>query len=358
MTQIKLTSNPCRLTGAYFALPDDIPLPAEDGAPVRALLDRCPVAAITPLVSLPDLAARAQVASVWAKDERARMGLGSFKALGAAFVIAHEAMAVAPDTPGTALAGRTYVTASAGNHGLSVAAGAQVFGARAVVYLSDTVPDSFALRLRDKGAEVVRAGQTYEASMDAAAHAAEEKGWTLLSDSSWPGYTELPWRLMQGYLALMDEVVTAMDPPPTHVFVQAGVGGLAASVAARTRSAWGDAPKVIVVEPDAADCVAASLAAQEFRAAFGPVSNMGRLDCKEASMIALAGLARDADAVLTVTDAQVAAVLPDLAALGLGTTPSGAAGLAALLHCAPLCDALDLTTASRVLTFVTEEPPE
>lgn len=358
MTQMHLTQNTYRLSAKTFDLPDDIPLPADDGAPVRALLDRCPVAAVTPLVSMPDLATRADVAQVWVKDERTRMGLGSFKALGAAHVIAHAAMAADPDNPATALAGQTYVTASAGNHGLSVAAGARVFGARAVVYLSDTVPDAFAVRLRDMGAEVVRAGRSYEASMDAAAHAAQEQGWTLLSDSSWPGYTDLPWRLMQGYLALIDEVSDVLTPPPTHVFVQAGVGGLAASVAAGVRRAWGDAPRVIVVEPTAAPCVALSLAAGEFRVATGPVSDMGRLDCKEASMIALAGLARDADAVVTLSDAQVAAILPDLAALDMATTASGGASVAALLCSGLLRSELGLTSASRVLTFVTEETTE
>ncbi len=78
-----------------------------------------------------------------------------------------------------AMGGHTFVTASAGNHGLSVASGAAVFGARAVVYLSDTVPDSFALRLRAKGAEVVRSGRNYEDSMQAAAEAAEAKGPSL-----------------------------------------------------------------------------------------------------------------------------------------------------------------------------------
>ncbi|MFZ5962192.1 pyridoxal-phosphate dependent enzyme [Thalassococcus sp. BH17M4-6] len=335
----------------------DIPLPFDDAAPVQALLARCPAAGATPLTALPAIAQEVGVAEVWAKDERARMGLGSFKALGAAYVIAADAAAANPDAPQGALEGRTYVTASAGNHGLSVAAGARVFGARAVVYLSDTVPDSFAQRLEAKGAEVVRAGQTYEASMDAAAMAADENGWTLLSDSSWPGYTDSPRVLMQGYLALMAEVTEAMAQPPTHIFVQAGVGGLAAAVAAAARAAWGDAPCIVVVEPTAAACIADSLSQGQPTLARGPVSSMGRLDCKEASLIALRGLARDADHVFTLTDRAVEDHLPPLADLGMATTPSGGASLAALI-CTTAQDreALGLDDGARVLTFVTEEP--
>ncbi|WP_372837209.1 pyridoxal-phosphate dependent enzyme, partial [Puniceibacterium confluentis] len=326
---MKLIKNPFRAESRDFPLPDGIPYPQDDPGPVLALLRRCPVAQITPLTTLPDLARDSHIAALWVKDERTRMGLGSFKALGAAHVIAHAAAALSPEDPVGALGGHTFVTASAGNHGLSVAAGAAVFGARAVVYLSDTVPDSFALRLRAKGAEVVRSGRNYEDSMQAAAEAADAKGWTLLSDSSWEGYTEIPQRLMQGYLALMAEVGEQLHPAPTHVFVQAGVGGLAAAVAAATRRLWGEAPRVIVVEPDAAPCVAQSLDNERFTPVRGPVSDMGRLDCKEASMIALRGLARDADAVVTLSDAEVNAVLPRLAELGLATTASGGASVAA-----------------------------
>ena len=97
------------------------------------------------------------------------------------------------------LFGITYVAASAGNHGLSVATGANVFGAQAVIYLADTVPESFAAKLQNVGASVVRAGADYAASMQAAKAAAADKGWILLSDSSWPGYVDIPHQLMEGY---------------------------------------------------------------------------------------------------------------------------------------------------------------
>lgn len=337
------------------AVPAGVPGPSTDASRVAALLARCPAAAETPLVDAPGLARRAGVASVRVKDERARMGLGSFKALGAAYVIACDAVARGGD-PATALAGVTYVTASAGNHGLSVAAGARVFGAGAVVFLAETVPEGFARRLRARGAEVRRAGADYAASMDAAAAAARREGWILLSDSSWQGYTQVPHRLMEGYLALIDEAARQLPEPPTHIFLQAGVGGLAGAVAAFARRLWGAAPRIAVVEPEAAPALLESVRAGRPVVAPGPVSIMGRLDCKEPSLIALKGLARDADAFVAITEQEAAAAMPLLAAEGLATTPSGGAGLAALLAAGPHREALGLDPGARVLAILSEGP--
>lgn len=323
-------------------------MPLADADAVSQLLQRCPAHAPTPLRDAVALAARLGVGRLWLKDERARMGLGSFKALGAAHAIAREAAATAADDLRQALHGRVYVTASAGNHGLSVAAGAALFGARAVIYLSLAVPDAFAARLRAKGAEVVRAGADYAASMAAAAAAADANGWTLLSDSSWPGYSALPLRVMEGYLQLAAEAAEQIDQPPTHVLLQAGVGGLAAAVAAHVRLVWGDAPQIIVVEPDAAPALIDSIRAGRLVETTGPLSCMGRLDCKTPSLIALQGLARDADGFMTVSDADAEAAADLLAEHGLPTTPSGAAGVAALLA------GLDPPRDARVMAILSE----
>jgi len=306
------------------------------------------------LVDVNDIAEALGVASVHVKDERGRMGLGSFKALGAAYVIAHNAQAKGADDMSLALAGQTYVTASAGNHGLSVAAGAAVFGARAVVYIAQTVPDAFAERLRAKGAEVIREGASYEHSMAAAARAAATQGWILLSDSSWPGYTDRPHRLMEGYLVMMQEVFEQIPQVPTHILLQAGVGGMAAACAALARKEWGAAPRIVVVEPEFAPAIYACIGAGRFVEAPGPTSDMGRLDCKEASLIALQGLVRDADGFALISEDEAWSAVRRLADWGIATTPSGAAGVAA-----PLNDTdadLGLTPASRVLAILSEGP--
>ncbi len=324
-----------------------VPFPSNDATDVKKLLHSCHAYRQTPLIALPDLAERCAVKEVWLKDESNRMGLGSFKALGAAYAIAREASQIGGNLS-VALSGRTYVTASAGNHGLSVAAGAHLFGARSVIYLSKTVPDAFADRLRAKGADVVIEGETYEESMDAAMHAAEENGWTLLSDSSWPGYYEMPYRVMEGYLMLAEETVQQIPAPPTHILLQAGVGGLAAAAAALFRKAWGDAPTIIVVEPEYAPAVQQSLIAGRVTDTTGPVSNMGRLDCKTPSLIAFGGLARDADLSTTITEEEGEDAVTLLLEMGVQTTPSGAAGFAALIA------GLNLPPDARVLGIVSE----
>lgn len=325
---------------------DDVPVPSIDHQSVADLIERCPEAGETPLHDLSDLAADLGVASVWVKDERDRMGLGSFKALGAAYVIAHDAKA------GRAK-GRTYVTASAGNHGMSVAAGAAAFGASAVVYIAETVPEVFADRLRARGAEVVREGAIYEDSMAAALKAADDNGWDILSDTSWPGYFERPHRLMEGYLMLMREAIAQVPDVPTHIFLQAGVGGLAGACAALARATWGAEPVIVVVEPELAPALIASIQAGGFVTAEGPISNMGRLDCKEPSLIALKGLARDADSFVTLTEDEGTAGAELAQAHGLPSSTSGAAGLAGLVAAQ---SALSIAGGARVLCILSEGP--
>ncbi|PXW72067.1 diaminopropionate ammonia-lyase [Loktanella sp. PT4BL] len=337
-------------------LADPAPGDAFDTEAVTRLLDQCPAHHATPLLDCEGLARITGAARVVLKDERTRMGLGSFKALGAAHVIARDAADVVRDTGVdwcNALNGRSYVAASAGNHGLSLAAGAAVFGARAVIYLADTVPEGFAARLRAKGAEVVRAGANYEESMAAASVAAEEGDLQLLSDGSWPGYTRLPFHVMEGYTQMGLEIAQAYEGTPTHVFLQAGVGGLAAALAESLRAYWGDGPRMIVVEPEAAPALIASMKAEALVTTQGPVSNMGRLDCKTPSMLALGILARDADDFTTITEGEAEAAVAALAEQGIRTTPSGAAGVAAAL-----AGVGDIDSRSNVLCIISEGPED
>lgn len=353
---------------------------------VQALLAHCPVAHETPLISAHTLALTAGIAELYVKDERGRMGLGSFKALGAAFAIAVDAVDAEPaccfdkeeeakegNVPAAtststatarALQGRVYVCASAGNHGLSVAAGAKLFGARAVIYLAETVPEAFANQLTEfYGATVVRSGSIYEESMAAAKEAAEINGssWTLLSDSSWPGYIDTPMKVMEGYLQLAEEVTRqcACRPcRPTHIFLQAGVGGMAVALAGYFRSVWGNEPNIIVVEPEAAPALIESIQAGMCVTTKGPASNMGRLDCKEPSLIALAGLADYATYFITVSEMEVENQLAAFAAQDLQTSPSGGAGLAALFALSESERAtLGISKDSRVLTIMSEADP-
>jgi len=363
---MKIIKNPWRGTGLKAEKIKAAGDVRADPSGVFALLSHCPAAVISPLVNCEKLAADLGIARLVVKDERARMGLGSFKALGAAYAIAKRAhqrlgdRLFAPGVAKTALTGEVFVAATAGNHGMSIAAGAKVFGARAVIYIAQTVPESFAERLRVFGAEVVREGAEYEASLAAAQTAAEKNGWQLLSDTSWPGYTELPLDVMEGYLAMAAEAAKELEAQnwrPSHVFLQAGVGGLAAAVCAHLRARWGDGPVIVVVEPDAAPALQASIEAGKPVITTGPVSNMGRLDCKEPSHLALKCLAKGADYFQTVSDAYVQKAISDLAYAGLATSPSGGAGYAGL-KAALANGQAGVNADSRVLLFLSEGPTD
>ena len=348
--------NPWRGSG----LPDDAALAGGEISTnvdaVLSLLKQCPIAKETPLIPAPKLAEKFGIDEVWVKDERRRMNLGSFKALGAAYAIAKQAIAVQqPPGETTPLAGITYCCASAGNHGLSLAAGARIFGAKAVVYLSTEVPANFSNRLQAKGARVVHIGKNYEESLAAAEKDAEANDWVLLSDTSWPGYTQLPRDIMEGYLVMGAEVAAQIPRPPTHIFLQAGVGGLAAAATAMARKFWGDNPEIIVVEPSFAPALLESARAGRPVTATGAVSCMGRLDCKQPSHLALAFLAREADAFQLINDTETTTFVAGLSQYGLTTSPSGGAGLCALA-CLDATEKkrLGINPESRVLAYLSE----
>lgn len=343
---MKCLSNTADMASRVIASLADTPFPSNDVERAQALFSSQSHTAETPLISSPHLSEEAGIASVHAKDERSRHGLGSFKALGAAYVIAQDAARGEAE-------GQTYVTASAGNHGISLAAGAAAHNARSVVFLADTVPEEFANRLRSLGADVQRQGKIYEDSIAAAEQASNDNGWILLSDSSWAGYYDRPRTLMEGYLVLMKEAVEQIPEPPTHIFLQAGVGGLATACAVQARASWGDAPRIVVVEPEAAPALFESIREGRAQTTSGPVSNMGRLDCKEPSLIALKGLARDADDFMLLTEDEGTRGSEMCREAGFETTPSGAAGVAGLLAASKI-GAFGLNEHSRALVIVSE----
>jgi len=249
----------------------------------------------------------------------------------------------------------TFITASAGNHGLSVAAGARIFGAKAAIVLSSTVPKSFAARIEALDAEVIWVDGSYEDSVAHAIDVADKRDWILLADGSWEGYVDPPALVVEGYTVMAQECRLNYEHAggwPTHVFLQAGVGGLACSVAAHIREHWPVDPTIIIVEPDAAPCLLESVKAGKLTTVDGPVSNMGRLDCKDASLIALDSLERDADFFVTVSDDEAQAAADVLGAASFPTTPSGGAAYAALVSGQiPGIDA-----QSHCLMIVSEQP--
>jgi len=323
---------------------DDVPAFAPDPSLPLALLAVCPAYAITPLTTKTGPTGRAMLV----KDETNRMNLGAFKALGGVYAVARlidEAWQAAGNGPlapedylsdeARALADNmTFVCASAGNHALAVAAGARIFGAKARVLLASDVPQNFETRLIEtQGAQVVRAGATYAESVDAAKADAEATGAILLADGSWPGYSHPPLLVMEGYTVIAEELRIAFEESndwPSHVFLQAGVGGIAGAITHMIREYWQVQPEIIVVEPDKAACLTESHAAGYPVQVEGAVSSMGRLDCKEPSLIAFGIFERTGVHFMTITDAEAQDAANRLGSQGMATTPSGAAGLAGL----------------------------
>ena len=326
---------------------------------VRKVVAACLKPEVSPLIDS-NLAKKNGINSLWFKDERNRLGVGSFKAIGASYVMAHEAINkigydFSEEELRSSLKGRTFVTASAGNHGISLAYGAQQFGAKAIIYLSKTVPSNFIGYIESFGAEVVIEGKNYEASMAAAEQAANRNDWTLLSDSTWEGYSA-GIDVMAGYLVMASEAFEQCPETPTHIFLQGGIGGYPASVAACARKYYGDKPKIVIVEPTEGRVLQASIEAGKAIESPGEVSNMGRLDCKVASLGALSSLAQTANYFMTITDEEATACLSELEENGLQTSESGGAGYSGLLKCIQN-NGCEIGSDSKVLLILTEKKP-
>ena len=332
----------------------------------------------TPLVSLPDLASRAGLGAIHYKHEGPRFGLGSFKALGGAYAALCLLQRKIAETTGTVpslqsirdgehaglCADITLVSATDGNHGRSLAWGAARFGAPCRIYIHAEVSEGRAHAMQDLGATVIRIDGDYDASVVLAQQEADANGWFVVSDTSWPGYTQPPLDVMSGYGVMVDEICAEMDTPPTHVFLQGGVGGLAAGVAARLRQKWGArSPRVVVVEPDRAACLFESARA-------GAATNvqietetiMAGLSCGEPSPLAWDILREEAGDFLTIPDGLVGPSVrllatPPGADRAIEAGESAVAGLAAALAAMQdkgMAAQLGLDGAARVLLIGSE----
>lgn len=350
----------------------------EAGRDVERFLSLRGRRAETPLVALPGLAEEIGVGAIHIKDEGQRLGLGSFKALGGAYAVVRLVLEEASRHLGRSVhmgdlrlpevrsVARTMTVSCAtdGNHGRSVAQGAQMVGCGCAIFIHSGVSDQRAAAIARFGAEIIRVAGTYDDSIAEASRVAEERGWITVSDTSWPGYERIPGLVMQGYTALMDEAMSALAALPTHVFVQAGVGGIAAAASGYLAERFGDRrPRFVVVEPARAACILKSArAGAPTRIPAEEPTVMAMLECYEPSLVAWRILARTADAFMTIEDEAAVAAMRRLAFPVAGDTAivageSGGVGLAALMEIAAdagLRAQLGLTDASRILLINTE----
>ncbi len=335
----------------------------------------------TPLHALPDAAARLGVGALYLKDESVRSPLGSFKALGAPIAlvrwILREHACTGMDAAGLfagrwreAMRGLTVISATDGNHGRALAAAARSVGCRCVIVLHAGVGAEREQAIAAWGAQIVRVDGDYDASVIEAARLAQAHGWQVVSDTSYAGYETIPRDVMQGYAIIAAEAWAqhaTLAPQAgglTHVFVQGGVGGLAAGVVSALWEHHGaQRPRCIVVEPRQADSLYKSARLQRAARASGSVDTlMAGLACGETSPLAWRFLHAGADAFLLIDDDMALEAMRSLARGGARDRPvvageSGAAGLAGLVAACAEPDhaaALALDRQAQVLVINTE----
>ncbi|HEU6452900.1 MAG TPA: diaminopropionate ammonia-lyase [Gemmatimonadaceae bacterium] len=350
-------------------------------ATARREIATWPGYAPTPLRSLPALARRLEVAAAFYKDEDSRFGLHSFKALGGSygvFTILREEIrrsaGVSSVSSDDLLAQRyrsiigsvVVTTATDGNHGRSVAWGARLFGCRAVIFLPKGVSAGREHAIRELGAEIIRVDADYDGAVRKCAAEAAARGWFVVSDTSYDGYETIPRHVMQGYTVLGAELLEQLprDEWPTHLFLQAGVGGLAAAVVAHLWEAYPrQRPTTVIVEPSSADCLFQTALAGELTRASGDLDTvMAGLSCGLTSPLAWRILRPGADVFMTIPD-DIAVRAMRMLAEGLDGDPpivageSAVAGVAGAIEAASdarLRRTVGLDGNSRVLFIGTE----
>jgi len=338
---------------------------------------------VTPLKSLARLADMLGLGGLWVKDESQRLNLNSFKALGGAFVIYRflkdeldfEEETSFSELRSDRVGGKTgqtvFAAATDGNHGRGVAWAASKLGYESVIYVHAKTSDARIKAIENYGARVEIIPGTYDDAVEQLSHDAAENGWQIISDTSWPGYDVIPAWIMQGYTTMYEEIQEQFARQgihsPTHIFVQAGVGSLAASIAAYYRMLLGNnGPKIIVVEPTQAACLFESIKSGQLTSFEGELDTiMAGLACGEPNPMAWSVLKRYTDVFMSCPD-YVAAKGMRVYAVPLQGDPfivsgeSGGVTLGAVKYIMEssglqdLCDLLELDKESQVLLINTE----
>jgi diaminopropionate ammonia-lyase len=334
----------------------------------------------TPLYELPGLAQQLGVAHIAIKDESVRSPLASFKALGAPIALVRLVRRLWPQHQfdmatlwaggyAALLADFTVISATDGNHGRALAAAAQSLGCGCVIVIHANVSVEREQAIAAYGAQIIRISGNYDDSVVESARLAAANGWHVVSDTSYAGYEIIPGDVMQGYSIIADEVVAQTQSQPTacpytHVFLQGGVGGFAAGIASYLWEFFGLVrPRMIVVEPEQADCLYQSAIIGAPANATGSVDSlMAGLACGETSPLAWQILQPCIDDFMTVSDESAAHAMRCLAYPTAHDIPivsgeSGAAGLAGLqtvLGDVAVAQSLGIDATSRILLISTE----
>lgn len=366
-------------------------------APTRAPLSfhrRLPGYQATPLTDAPALARMLGIGQVLVKDESSRLGLPAFKILGASWAVyraletrAAQSEGRAPARPGLAEASPsgifepwrtldelvvrlaslqplTLATATDGNHGRAVAHVAALFGFAARIFVPAGTAPARIDGIASEGARVEVVNGTYDDAVERAAREAGDRC-LVISDTSWPGYEQIPPWVMEGYSTILweidDELERRGEGHPDLFSVPFGVGALAAAVVRHYRAGRVAHPKILSVEPLQAACMLASMEAGEIVTVPGPHDSiMAGLNCGRPSLIAWPITARGIDAFVAVPDERAREAMRALARVGIMAGETGAAALAGLIELltgdekARHRQVLGIDERSRALVIVTE----
>ena len=251
----------------------------------------------TPLVNLIKLSNKLKLNNIFYKDESKRFNLKSFKALGGAY-------AVEKTTQGNK--NIIVATATAGNHGRSVAWGAQRLGLKCKIFISEYVSEARANSMRKLDAEVIRVNGNYEKSLERCISESNKNGWEIVQDVAWKNYEYVPKLTMAGYSVMIKEISNQTNQYITHVFLQAGVGGMASGAIAGIAKYFKRIPKIIIVEPENADCVLKSVENGSLQKVnIKKESIMGGMSCGEVSLVPWKILKESVNSCTSVTDENV-----------------------------------------------------
>jgi diaminopropionate ammonia-lyase len=306
----------------------------------------------TPLIKLNKLNEELKFKNIYYKDEDKRFDLRSFKALGGAFAV-YKIASKKKDI--------TVSTATAGNHGRSVAWGAQRLGVKCKIFISEFVSESRAEAMRNLDAEVIRVKGNYDNSLKECIKQSNKNNWEIVQDVSWEGYKEVPKLIMAGYTIMVKEIIDEIDKNSiTHVFLQAGVGGMAAAIIAGFAKLSKTIPQFIIIEPENADCVFQSIKNNKPTTVdIKKETVMGGMSCGDVSSIAWEILKNSANYCLTIPDEAISTAVALLAEkrlsnekiIGGECAVPGIIALIGSFNNKEYLDKLKLNSESNVLLF-------
>ena len=259
----------------------------------------------TPLIDLNKLSKNYNLNKIFYKDESKRFKLKSFKALGGAYAVEKIS------------AGNKDIivsTATAGNHGKSVAWGAQRLGLKSKIFISENVSESRAKDIASFGAEIIRVKGNYDDSLKACITQSTENNWEIIQDVAWQDYELVPKLTMSGYSVMIKEISEQTNHYITHIFLQAGVGGMASAVIAGVARYFKRIPRIIIIEPESADCVLASIDNSKLtKVEIKKESIMGGMSCGEVSLVPWQIIKNSVNNCLSLSDDNIATTVSMLA---------------------------------------------